>query len=69
MVDRPIEGGEGASGKELVISVDGSARSAEVVLDKVVEVMPEGAPVPKVVVTDAPLPGRNNRLCICVVDM
>ena len=69
MVVRPIKGGEGASGKELVISVDGSARSAEVVLDKVVEVMPGGAPVPKVVVTDAPLPGRNNRLCICAVDM
>ena len=66
---RPIEVGEGAGGKGLVISVDGSIRSAEVVTDKVVEVMPGGAPVPKVVVTDAPLPGRNNRLCKCVVDM
>ena len=69
MVVRLIEVGEGASGTELVISVDGSTRSAEVVVDKVVEVMPGGAPVPKVVVTDAPLPGRNNRLCICAVDM
>ena len=67
MVVRPIEVGEGAGSKELVISVDGSTRSAEVDVDKVVEVMPGGAPVPKVVVTDAPLPGRNNRLDICAV--
>ena len=82
MVVRLIEVGEGASGTVLVISVDGgtrsgkvvvdtvdgSSRSVEVIVGKVVEVAPAGAPVPKVVVASAPLPGRNNRLYECAVD-
>ena len=71
MVVRVIEVGEGASGKVLG-TVDGSPESVEGIIEvlvvDVIDVAPEGATVPKVVVTAAPLPGRNNRLCICAVD-
>ena len=55
---RPIEGGE------VVASSSGGVVE---VLGKEVEVTATGAPAPKVVVTDAPLPGRNNRLGIRAV--
>ena len=52
---------------EVVASSSGCVIEVVVVLGKEVEVTAAGAPAPKVVATDAPLPGRNNRLDICAV--
>ena len=66
MVVLVSEGGEVANGQ--VRGKEGVEALVEVLTVDVIDVASEGATVPKVVVTAAPLPGRNNRLCIRAVD-